>query len=143
MSFIHSFGITHKDLKPENVLMCGNYKDLPSRWTARISDFGSATRCTEASDEEGWSKYFAAPEIFRGERIGPEADVYSFAMTVLDMICATNGLTLRGQWCNFVSYETVANGHRPNVPTVDLSGLAEIIKSCWASEPRNDLRLKM
>ncbi len=135
MSYIHNVGIIHKDLKPGNVIMCGKYNDLPSKWTARISDFGSAAYGTENSDTGGGSEFFAAPEFFRGERIGRAADVYSFSMTLLDMICSNNGTTLRGQLNDTFSHESVANGHRPTIPAVEPSGLTEIIKSSWASEP--------
>jgi WD40 repeat protein len=74
---IHRAGVVHRDLKPANVLLG---PDGP-----RVIDFGIA-RVAELSQSatgfKGTPRY-TAPEVFRGGRAGPGADVWSWGAVVL------------------------------------------------------------
>jgi serine/threonine protein kinase len=70
---VHAAGLVHRDLKPTNVIMA---KDGP-----RIIDFGiaraaDATSLTSSGVLIGTFS-FMSPEQVRGERLGPESDVFS------------------------------------------------------------------
>ncbi|KAI0030673.1 kinase-like domain-containing protein [Vararia minispora EC-137] len=75
MSFLHSKGIVHRDIKDENVVL-GAYD------RAVLIDFGSSGLVKKG----GWDTFsgtldYAGPEILRGERYeGKEQDVWAFGV---------------------------------------------------------------
>ena len=78
----HGAGIVHRDVKPHNILLEGD--------RAYLSDFGLA----KAIDESGAASsasvvgtaQYMSPEQWRGESIGPAADVYSLGCVLYEAI---------------------------------------------------------
>jgi len=73
---IHSLGMAHGDVKPENII-------LPKPLHPVLIDMGVARRfgSKPVAGTMGWS----APEVLRGE-ISPESDVYSVGALILFML---------------------------------------------------------
>ena len=69
-------GVVHGDLKPENVLLCG---DAGGGVRVRVVDFGSALLESEAPlrDPEVQSLQYRAPEVVRGGPYGRAIDAWS------------------------------------------------------------------
>jgi eukaryotic-like serine/threonine-protein kinase len=79
----HSRGVVHRDIKPQNVQVI---EDGEPR--AKLMDFGVAqlagdTALTAAGDVVGTLAYMS-PEQAEGRQAGPEADVYSLALTLYE-----------------------------------------------------------
>jgi DNA-binding beta-propeller fold protein YncE len=78
----HAAGIVHRDVKPHNILVDGEH--------AYLSDFGLA----KAFDESGASDsasvvgtaHYMSPEQWRGDSIGPAADVYSLGCVLYEAL---------------------------------------------------------
>jgi serine/threonine protein kinase len=75
----HAVDITHRDVKPGNVLVSED-------GTAKITDFGIARNATETTLTEsgfvtGTPTYFS-PELARGAQPGPSADVWALGATL-------------------------------------------------------------
>jgi len=71
----HARGITHRDVKPENVM-------LTQRGTAKLADFGLARRfAAEGRAPLSGTPAFLAPELFTGEPAGEKSDVYALGVT--------------------------------------------------------------
>ncbi|XP_023905729.2 G-type lectin S-receptor-like serine/threonine-protein kinase LECRK1 [Quercus suber] len=81
--------IIHCNLKPQNILM-------DDTWTAKISDFGLArlsvpNQMRIAMGIEGISEY-SAPEWQKNALISVEADIYSFGLMLLEIVCCRSSI---------------------------------------------------
>ncbi|XP_060674732.1 G-type lectin S-receptor-like serine/threonine-protein kinase LECRK1 isoform X2 [Ziziphus jujuba] len=96
--------IIHCDVKPQNILM-------DDFWNAKISDFGLAKLLmpdqTRTFTGIRGTRGYLAPEWEKNTPISVKADVYSYGIVLLEIICCRRNLEM-------------------NVPTID-----EIVLSCW------------
>lgn len=78
LAAIHEVGLVHRDLKPSNVLCA---PDGPRVIDFGIAVGGEASRLTQVGMVVG-SPAWMAPEHMRGERVGPTADMFAWALLV-------------------------------------------------------------
>jgi len=83
LDYAHAKGVVHRDIKPQNILVTDDGEPR-----AKLMDFGvarltDATALTAAGDVVGTLAYMA-PEQAEGRTAGPEADVYSLALTLYE-----------------------------------------------------------
>ena len=135
LSAAASAGITHRDVKPENVLVSvdGRFK---------LMDFGIArrgeSRLTQAGMVFGTPSY-TAPELLVGGEATPATDRYAFAVTAFEVITGT--VPYQGASIGTMLYNIV---HEPPVmPNRMDEGLRRVFERAFAKAPEErhpDLR---
>eukprot|EP01104_Vermistella_antarctica_P021201 TRINITY_DN941_c0_g1_i2.p1 TRINITY_DN941_c0_g1~~TRINITY_DN941_c0_g1_i2.p1 ORF type:complete len:387 (-),score=111.37 TRINITY_DN941_c0_g1_i2:105-1265(-) len=80
MAYLHSRSIIHRDLKAANLLVGDN-------WRIKVCDFGF---CRDINTEEYMTlcgtDQWMAPEVMLGDKYNQSADVFSFAMVLIELI---------------------------------------------------------
>ena len=80
--YVHSRQVVHRDIKPQNILMCGPENDI----IPKIADFGvSKVIQTVTMHTAIGSPLYMAPEVRNFTAYGSSADIYSLAMMLFEM----------------------------------------------------------
>ena len=76
---IHQAGITHRDLKPGNIMLSPSGPRLIDFGIAEVSDATQLTRTGTVLGSTGW----LSPEQITGDPVGPATDVHAWALCIL------------------------------------------------------------
>ncbi|MGW2821597.1 protein kinase domain-containing protein [Streptomyces sp. NPDC001443] len=126
LAAVHAHGVTHRDLKPLNVILGAQGPQL--------IDFGIArgvgqTALTDAGFASG-TPGFTAPEVLMRNEVGPAADVFALGATIA--YAATGRAPFGVGDSAAVSYRAVHE-------SIDLAGtdpeLAALVEECAAKDP--------
>ena len=72
VEYIHSRGITHNDLSPQNILVTKSGNNV------KLIDFGFADDdCHYLTHSMGCTRQYASPELLSGEKVGIASDIWS------------------------------------------------------------------
>jgi len=90
LALLHKVGYVHADIKPQNVLVSGDYSHV------RLGDLGSAFRL-EAAESTAYlvTPYYRAPEVMLGLVHSPALDVWSLGCVLFEIF--TGELAFTGQ----------------------------------------------
>jgi len=111
----HAAGIVHRDVKPHNILLEGE--------RAYLTDFGLAKALGDSGVLSGTSVVgtaeYMSPEQWRGEQVGPAADVYSLGCVLYESVTGV------------VPYARRSEDVEPQMP----KGLDAVIERAVAKDP--------
>ncbi len=139
LTYAHQQGLVHQDVKPLNVLMT-------PEGVVKVTDFGLArgaaglhTPHGKAAGEEllvsagAFTPAYASPEQVQGEKLSLKTDIWSWAVSVLEMF--TGGVTWYSGLAASAALEHLLNADpNPEIPGIP-SSLAELLQKCFRDNP--------
>jgi serine/threonine protein kinase len=129
LAFLHSKGIVHHDLKPENIFLDRNNR-------AKVGDFGLSMFLQDSNpgfDKNcigGTAQYFGPECFLEPRRYVLETDVYSYGCILWEMVAWQR--IFSGFIPANVAY-CISNGETMPIPENNY-GLGDIINSCWEKD---------
>jgi serine/threonine protein kinase len=133
LAYVHAKGITHRDVKPSNILT-RDAEPSSGRFGYVLTDFGIARRAdsdrlTATGETIGTAAYFS-PEQARGEAVGAATDIYALGLVLLE--CLTGEPAFEGH-----GLETaLARLHRaPAIPASVNPAWRDLIADMTAGTP--------
>ncbi|KQK05350.1 dual specificity protein kinase shkB [Brachypodium distachyon] len=128
MEYIHSQGVIHRDVKPENILFDGEY-------CAKVVDFGVAFEdvyCNTLEDDPGTYRWMA-PEMCKRKPYGRKVDVYSFGLLLWELV--SGSIPYEEMTPVQAAFAVVNKNLRPVVPSSCPAPLRQLMEQCWSSQP--------
>jgi serine/threonine-protein kinase len=136
LSYAHSQGVVHRDIKPDNVLLSGRH--------ALVTDFGVAKAVSEATGRQelttagialGTPAYMAPEQAAGDPNIDRRVDIYALGALGYELLTGTPPFT--GQWPQEVLAAHITQPPEPITsrrPQVS-AALGGIIMTCLAKRP--------
>jgi serine/threonine protein kinase len=136
LQYLHDAGFVHRDIKPANMLLDDSGETLRIR--GKLADFGisSLIGANESGESVTGTAAYLSPEQAAGEDAGPDSDVYSFGLVLLE------ALTGRVAFPGDVTTSAMARlDHDPLIPDSVPDGLATILRGMTRQDRRERLPL--
>ena len=134
MNYLHSLGITHGDLKAQNVLLKSASTDRRG-FFCKVSDFG-LSRYIGNDDHLQTFTYgtitHMPPELLKNGVFSTAVDVYSFGILLWELLATTPPYPENNP--GHILMTVVHEGRRPQITDRYPQMYADLIKDCWKQD---------
>ena len=139
----HEAGFIHRDVKPGNALMTVDGQ-------LKVADFGLAQCCRKAGETAtnnenivvssgGMTRAYASPEQLKGQSLWRQTDIWSWAVSVLDMFVGKVPACRSGATAESVLDAYLASGPmNPKIAAMP-KPLINLLRRCFHPDPKNRL----
>ena len=134
LTYLHENNIIHRDLRAANVL-------ISSANTAKLSDFGLSKKLEQVARIPGdytpdlGNPFWRSPESIMNDDCGPAVDVWSFGITVLEMVYVDPPF-MKQETFRYM-YALYRHRHVPEIPTFVDSRIREILRKSLQYSPQD------
>ncbi|EFN50522.1 hypothetical protein CHLNCDRAFT_29026, partial [Chlorella variabilis] len=137
LEYLHSCNIMHGDLKPQNVLLKTAGNDRRG-FVCKLGDFGLSRMLPETQTHVNTGSYgtvtHASPELLTDGRLTKASDVFAFGILLWELV---TGLRLFPDMHHMqIIVQVTQKGYRPPIPADFPPPLADLVRRCWAEDPR-------
>ncbi|KAJ1282913.1 hypothetical protein BS78_03G087800 [Paspalum vaginatum] len=128
MSYLHSQGILHRDLKSENIL-------LGEDMSVKVADFGISCLESQCGSGKGFTGTYRwmAPEMIKEKHHTRKVDVYSFGIVMWEILTAL--VPFSDMTPEQAAVAVALKNARPPLPDSCPVAISHLIIQCWATNP--------
>ncbi|ELP84793.1 protein serine/threonine kinase, putative [Entamoeba invadens IP1] len=145
--YLHENGILHRDIKPDNYLIFS--LDPNEKVNAKLTDFGTSRNINMMMTNMTFTKgigtpKYMAPEILNKKHYKKPADVYSFAVSMFEIITWNEVFKKEDSRFKYAwdIADFISAGNRLVIPKEVPDEMAKVIKTSWAQEEHNRMKIE-
>ncbi|XP_030553890.1 mitogen-activated protein kinase kinase kinase 7 [Drosophila novamexicana] len=137
IDYLHDKAVVHRDISPSRILLCDKHRRV------KIYDFSFVRHLDTLMSSNVGDAAYMAPEVFNNVKYTEKCDVYSFGITLWEMLARKKPFE---KYCNSTTIcEKVETGERPSLDELQFhcpDKIQELMTGCWSPDPDERASMK-